>query len=143
MILVDVNLLIYAVNEDAPLHAAARNWLETAISGPETVGFAWNVVLAFIRLVTRSEVFRNPLNVTTAFEIVDAWRECPSVAIVDPTERHLRTMRDLLIRLGAAGNLTSDAHLAAIAIEHGAELCSTDGDFARFPGLRWRNPLDS
>ena len=143
MILVDVNLLIYAVNEDAPLHPQAREWLEAAISGPETVGLAWNVVIAFIRLVTRSEVFRIPLSMATAFDVVNAWLECPSVAIVDPTERHIRTMRDLLMRLGTAGNLTSDAHLAALTIEHGAELCSTDGDFARFPGLRWRNPLDS
>lgn len=141
MILVDANLLIYAINEDAPLHKQARSWIEQVLSGPETVGLAWNVVLAFLRLTTRREVFRNPLDVASAFDVVEAWFNTPAVTLVEPTERHLRTLRDLLLPLGGGGNLTSDAHLAALAIEHGAELCSTDTDFARFPRLRWRNPL--
>ena len=141
MIVVDVNLLIYAVNEDAPTHRKAKSLLESALSGAETVGLSWPVLLAFLRLTTRAGLFQRPLSVRTAFDIVDAWLQQPSVTIAEPTDRHLRTLRDLVLVLGTGGNLTSDAHLAALAIEHGAELCSTDSDFARFGGLRWRNPL--
>ncbi|MGP8246517.1 MAG: type II toxin-antitoxin system VapC family toxin [Bryobacteraceae bacterium] len=141
MIVVDVNLLIYAVNEDSPLHLKARSWLEATVSGTETVGLAWMVLLAFLRLTTRAGLFQKPLDARTAFEIVDAWLEQPAVTVVEPTGRHLRTLRDLVLPLGTGGNLTSDAHLAALAMEHGAELCSADNDFARFCGLRWRNPL--
>ncbi len=141
MILIDVNVLIYALNEDAPLHRQAKSWLETVLGGTETVGLSWTVLLAFLRLTTRPGVFRNPLKVATAFEVVNAWLEQPSVTTVEPTARHLSTLRDLVLPFGTGGNLTSDAHLAALAIEHGAELCSTDSDFARFPRLRWRNPL--
>lgn len=141
MILIDVNLLIYAVNEDAPLHRKAKVWVENAMSGAETVGLAWNVILAFLRLTTRPGVFRNPLKVETAFELVADWLNQPAVTPVEPTAQHLRTLRDLTLPLGTGGNLTSDAHLAALAIEHGAQLCSTDSDFARFPRLRWHNPL--
>jgi toxin-antitoxin system PIN domain toxin len=142
MILLDANLLIYAVNEDAPLHGAARRWLEGAISGSETVAFSWNVLLAFLRLTTRPGVFRNPLPTEKAFDMIGAWLEQPVVTVVEPTARHLATLRDLILPLGTGGNLTSDAHLATLAIEHGAELCSTDRDFGRFPRLRWRNPLE-
>ncbi|HLH44328.1 MAG TPA: type II toxin-antitoxin system VapC family toxin [Bryobacteraceae bacterium] len=141
MIVVDVNLLIYAVNEDAPLHRKAKSWLEAVISGTETVGFGWSVLLAFLRLTTRMGLFNKPLNTSTAFDLMDAWLQQPSVTLVEPTLHHMRILRDLILPLGTGGNLTSDAHLAALAIEHGAELCSTDNDFERFPGLRWRNPL--
>jgi uncharacterized protein len=141
MIIVDVNLLIYAVNEEAPLHQKAKPWLEGAVSGTESVGLPWMVLLAFLRLTTKPGVFRKPLPAETAFDLVDAWLEQPSVIIPEPTARHLRTMRDLVLPLGTGGNFTSDAHLAALAIEHGAELCSTDNDFARFGRLHWRNPL--
>ena len=141
MILVDANLLIYAVNADAPLHRKARRWLESALSGPETVGFSWNVLLAFLRLTTRPSLMRNPLSAKTAFDLVASWLDQPSVSVVQAGPRHLRILRDLLAPLGTAGNLTSDAHLAALAIENGAELCSSDSDFARFHGLKWRNPL--
>jgi uncharacterized protein len=141
MILVDVNLLIYAVNDDAPAHRKARLWLEAALSGPEAVGLPWIVLLAFLRLTTRPGLFQKPLSAETAFDLVDAWLQQPSVTVPEPTPRHLQTLRDLVLPLGTAGNLTSDAHLAALAIEHGAELCSTDNDFARFGRLRWRNPL--
>jgi len=142
MILVDVNLLIYAVNEDAPLHAAAKSWLEQALSGSETVAFSWNVLLAFLRLTTRPAVFRNPLPTEKAFAIVEAWLRQPVTTTVEPTARHLTTLRDLILAFGTGGNLTSDAHLAALAIEHGAELCSADRDFGRFPRLKWRNPIE-
>ena len=141
MMVVDVNLLIYAVNEDSPYHAKAKRWLEAAVSGTETVGFPWIVLLAFLRLTTRAGLFERPLTVETAFDLVDAWLQQPSVTVPEPTARHLQTMRDLISPLGTGGNLTSDAHLAALAIEHGAELCSTDNDFGRFNRLRWRNPL--
>ena len=141
MILVDVNLLIYAVNEDAPLHRKAKSWLETTLSGTETVGLSWSVILAFLRLTTRAGMFRTPLTVESAFDLVDAWFSQPSVVAVEPAPQHLRILQDLLLPLGAGGNLTSDAHLAALAIAHGAELCSCDSDFARFSRLRWRNPL--
>ena len=141
MIVVDVNLLIYAVNQDSPNHRKAKSWLETAVSGTETVGLSWMVLLAFLRLTTRAGLFQKPLSVDAAFDLVDGWLEQPSIAVLEPTARHLQTMRDLISPLGTGGNLTSDAHLAALAIEHGAELCSTDSDFARFNRLRWRNPL--
>lgn len=141
MILLDANLLIYAVNEDAPSHRKAKSWLESAISGPDTVGFSWNVLLAFLRLTTRPALFRNPLSVETAFDLIASWLDQPSATVIHAGPRHLRILRELLLSMGTGGNLTSDAHLAALAIEHGAELCSSDHDFARFPGLLWRNPL--
>lgn len=141
MIVVDVNLLIYAVNEDAPDHRKAKTWLEATLSGAETVGFPWIVLLAFLRLTTRSGLFQRPLAVDEAFDLLDIWLRRPSVTVPEPGARHLQTMRDLVLPLGTGGNLTSDAHLAALAIEHGAELCSADSDFGRFGRLRWRNPL--
>jgi toxin-antitoxin system PIN domain toxin len=141
MILLDANLLIYAVNADAPLHRKAKSWLEAALSGQETVGFPWNVLLAFLRLTTRPGLFRRPLPADTAFGLVASWLDQPSAVIVHPGPRHLQVLRELLLPLGTAGNLTSDAHLAALAIEHRAELYSSDADFARFHGLKWRNPL--
>jgi uncharacterized protein len=141
MILLDANILIYAVNTDAPLNRKAKAWLESALSGQETVGFSWNVLLAFLRLTTRPGLFRQPLSVDTAFNLMAAWLDQPSATIAHPGPRHLLVLRELLRPLGSGGNLTSDAHLAALAIEHGAQLCSTDTDFARFQGLKWRNPL--
>ncbi len=141
MIVIDVNLLIYAVNQDSPDHRKAKAWLESAVSGTETIGLPWIVLLAFLRLTTRPGLFQKPLTVDAAFDLVDGWLQQPSVMVPEPTPRHFLTMRDLVSALGTGGNLTSDAHLAAIAIEHGAELCSTDNDFGRFGRLRWRNPL--
>jgi toxin-antitoxin system PIN domain toxin len=141
MIILDANLLIYAVNADAPLNRKAKSWLESALSGQETVGFPWNVLLAFLRLTTRPGLFRHPLPIDTPFDLLASWLDQPSATIVHPGPRHLTVLRDLLAPLGTGGNLTSDAHLAALAIEHGAQLCSTDTDFARFKGLKWRNPL--
>ena len=141
MILLDANLLVYAVNADAPLSRKAKSWLESALSGQETVGFPWNVLLAFLRLTTRPGLFRHPLPIDTAFDLVASWLDQPSATIVHPGPRHLQVLRELLLPLGTGGNLTADAHLAALAIEHRAELCSSDTDFARFNGLKWRNPL--
>jgi len=141
MILVDVNILIYAVNEDAPLNRKAKSWLQSAISGPGTVGLSWNVLLAFLRLTTRASLFRRPLPPEIALDLISSWLDQPSVTVVHAGPDHLRILRELLLPIGTGGNLTSDAHLAALAIEHGAELCSSDSDFARFRGLNWSNPL--
>ena len=141
MILPDVNLLIYASNADAPAHRRARTWLEKTLSGHEPVGLCWTVLLAFVRLTTRPGLFRSPLQQEAAFALVGDWLEQPGVQILQPGPRHFSILRGLLEPLGTAGNLTSDAHLAAIAIEHNALLCSADNDFARFAGLRWQNPL--
>jgi toxin-antitoxin system PIN domain toxin len=141
MILLDANLLIYAVNKDAPLHRKAKACIESTVSGSETIGISWSVILAFVRLTTRSGLFRNPLPVKSAFDMVESWLSQPSVTVVHPGPRHLGLLRKLLLQSGTAGNLTSDAHLAALALEQGAELYSSDGDFARFPELKWSNPL--
>jgi toxin-antitoxin system PIN domain toxin len=141
MILIDANILIYAVNSDAQLNRKAKSWLESTLSGRETVGLPWNVLLAFIRLTTRPGLFVRPLKVEKAFGVVGSWLDQPSATVVHPGPRHLSVLRELLLPLGTGGNLTSDAHLAALAIEHGAELCSSDTDFERFDGLKWRNPL--
>jgi uncharacterized protein len=141
MILLDANLLIYAVNEDSLLNRKAKSWLESVLSGQETVAFPWTVLLAFLRLTTRPGMFRHPLPVDTALDLVTCWLDQTSATIVHPGPRHFPILRELLLPLGTGGNLTSDAHLAALAIEHGAELCSSDSDFARFPGLKWRNPM--
>ncbi len=143
MKLPDVNVLLYAVDEDSRHHDGARAWLEAALSGSETVAFCWSVLLAFVRLSTRPVVFEHPLTSGEALDLVDGWLDQPCATLVEPTQRHTATLRDLLAPLGTAGNLTTDAHLAALAIEHGAELCSYDSDFARFPGLRWENLLSA
>jgi uncharacterized protein len=139
--LVDVNLLLYAVDEVAQHHERARRWLESVLSGTEPVAPPWTVLLAFIRLATRAAIFTDPLTPDEALDIVDGWLAQPPVVVVHPTDRHATVLRELLHPLGTAGNLTTDAHLAALAIEHGATLCSADADFSRFPGLRWLDPL--
>lgn len=143
MKLPDVNLFLYAYDSRSPRHAVARDWLEQTLSGTETVALSWTVLLAFIRLSTRPAVVERPLDAGDAIDLVQSWLDQPCVTVVHPTERHAAILRELLDPLGAAGNLTTDAHLAALAIEHGAELCSCDTDFARFGGLRWRDPLQT
>lgn len=143
MKLPDANVLLYALDEDSPRHAQARAWLERALSSNETLGLAWLVLLAVIRLSTRAVVFREPLTITEALAVVEGWLAQPNVTILHPTVRHPAVLRELLEPLGTAGNLTNDAHLAALAVEHGAELCSSDADFRRFPGVRWSDPLAS
>ena len=141
MKLVDANVLLYALDETSPHHEQARPWLEEQLSGIETVGFAWAALLAVVRLVTNPRVFTDPLPVADAFDLVDGWLAQPNATVVHPTDRHPAVLRELLEPLGTAANLVSDAHLAALAIEHGAELWSADRDFARFPRVLWRNPL--
>jgi toxin-antitoxin system PIN domain toxin len=141
MKILDANLLLYAVNKDAALHSPAKRWLEMTLSGDETVGFSWNVILAVLRLTTRPGVFQKPLSIEQAFDLIAGWVDHPRALLVHPGPRHFAVFRSLITPLGTGGNLTSDAHLAALAVEHNAELCSCDNDFARFPGLDWRNPL--
>lgn len=141
MRLVDANLLLYAVDEASPHHGIAKPWLEQQLSGSETFAFSWAVLLAFVRLATNPRVFDAPLAVGEALDLVDAWLAQPNVTVVHPTDRHSQLLRELLAELGTAGNLASDAHLAALSIEHGAELCSADADFTRFQRVRWLNPL--
>lgn len=141
MKLVDVNLLLYATDERSPRHKAARSWLERQLSGEEPMAFAWAVLLAFVRVSTSRLVFERPLPPDRAFDVIDRWLAQPCAVIVHPGGRHVALIRQLLDPLGTAANLVTDAHLAALAIEHGAELNSCDSDFSRFSGLRWVNPL--
>lgn len=141
MRLPDANVLLYALNTEAQHHEPARAWLESALNGAETVGFAWNVLLGVVRIGTSPSAFAEPLTADEAIAIVQGWLNTETTTIVHPTPRHAEILGDLLAAAGTAGNLTSDAHLAALAIEHGATIVSTDHDFARFPGVRWTNPL--
>lgn len=141
MILVDANLLIYAVDRDSPKHAPARRWLEEALSGVESVGIPWIVALAFIRVTTHPTVMRKPLSAESAIGYVDSWLAQPFVKLIGPGENHWQILRNLLLASGSAGNLTSDAHVAALAIEHGATVASADHDFRRFAGVAHLDPL--
>lgn len=141
MILVDANLLIYGIDSDAPLHRPAREWLEDVLSGTTRVGLPWTVLLAFLRITTRAGILVRPLSLDEATEYVDSWLAQPFVEPVVPGPAHWGILRSLLAASGTAGNLTSDAHIAALAIEHSAAICSTDHDFGRFPGVRHINPV--
>jgi toxin-antitoxin system PIN domain toxin len=141
MILLDANVLIYAVDADAPQHAKARRWLERTLSGDLVVGLPWSVALAFLRITTRTGVLRRQLTAEQAIAFIDEWLEQPYVELVGPGANHWPLLKKLLREVGAAGNLTTDAHLAALAIEGGWELASTDHDFRRFAGVRVVDPL--
>ena len=140
MVLVDTNVLLYAVNRRLPQHRPARRWIEAALSGDEPVGLAWMALLAFVRIVTRPALSPRPLTADAAFDLVDAWLSAPAATVVAPTTRHAALVRGLLSESGTAGNLVVDAHLAALAVEHRARICTFDRDFARFRGLRWFTP---
>lgn len=141
MTLVDANLLPYAVDASAPSHEAARTWLDEELSGTTPTGFAPIALLAFLRLSTNPRIYRRPLAPGEALTHVERWLSQPGSVILAPGRRHLPILRSLLEPRGMAANLASDAHLAAIALGHGAVLCSADRDFARFEGLRWFDPL--
>jgi toxin-antitoxin system PIN domain toxin len=141
MIIADVNLLVYAHNKAAPLHERARQWWEELITRQHPVGLPWAVALGFVRLVTHASVLTTPLLPLDAVARVRGWLAQPEVRVVEPGPRHLDIVEDLFRATGVAGSLTTDTHLAALAIEHQADLCSNDSDFGRFPGLRWVNPL--
>jgi uncharacterized protein len=141
VILIDANLLIYAYFEESPQHQQAREWLDHQLSGFAAVGLPWPSLLAFVRLVTNPRIFRQATSPANAWRQVLDWLACEPAWIPQATERHVEVLGSLISLPGIHGNLVTDAHLAALAIEHGLTLCSTDGDFARFPELRWVNPL--
>jgi len=140
-ILVDVNIPIHAINENSPHHERLRVWWDEQLSGARPVGLTWNVCFAFVRITTNPRIVAAPLSVDEATEYVTSWLNQPCVRIVEPLDGHWELAASLLRQAGSGGNLTTDAHLAALAIEHGCVLCSTDTDFSRFPGLEWRNLL--
>jgi toxin-antitoxin system PIN domain toxin len=141
MILVDANLLLYAEDRSSPHHSRSRQWWDDQLSGSTPVGLCWTVLLAFVRIGTNHHVFERPLTVDEAVARVQSWLGQPCVRLVQPTHRHWELLRQLLVEAQAVGNLVTDAHLAALSIEHGCELCSSDTDFSRFPRVKWRNPI--
>jgi len=143
MILVDANLLLYAHDASSAHHAAARRWLENTLSGDEPVGLPWAVVLAFLRVGTNPRLRKDAPTLEEATAIVAGWLERPTVTLVNPGERHWEILREIMTKGQARGPLVTDAHLAALAIEHGSSLATADRDFARFPGLNFFNPLDT
>ena len=136
----DANVLIYAVNRSAPQHRDARDWLDTSLAGSESVAFASVVLLAFVRITTKAGLLPHPLDVSIAFDIIEAWLAQPPAQIVQPGPRHVEILRRSLAGTGTGGNLTTDAHLAALAVEHGAELWTFDNDLRRFAGITVRTP---
>ena len=141
MILIDANLLLYAYHPGAGQHEKSRAWFEAVLSGPDLVRFAWLTLWAFIRIATNARVFDRPLSVSEAEAAISSWLAQPVAGILEPGERHWDILRSLVREGQATGPLVMDAVLAAIALEHGATLCTTDRDFSRFSGLRWINPL--
>lgn len=140
MQLVDANVLLHAANERSREHVVARDWLRDALDGDEAVAFAWTVTLAFLRLSTHPAVFPRPLGLGQAADVIEGLLSSPAAVMVEPTRRHLPLLRGLLEQAGTAGNLVGDAHLAALALEHGATVVSFDRDFARFEGVTLRRP---
>ena len=141
MIIVDVNVLIFAFNEDAPQHEKAREWLERALSGSEALGFPWAVIHGFLRITTMTPAVRPPFRIEHALGIIDECFSSAAVTLVEPGPRYWPIFRKLLLDRDIHGKLVSDAHIAALAIEHDASVCSTDRDFGKFPNLRVINPL--
>jgi toxin-antitoxin system PIN domain toxin len=142
MILPDVNVLVHAHNADSAVHQKARRWWDACLSGTEGVGLAWAAMLGFVRITTNRRVVARPLSVGDVMERLNGWLALPHIHIVEPSDRHFARLRTELERLGTAGNLTTDAHLAVLAMERGYVLYSTDADFARFADLRWVNPCE-
>lgn len=141
MNLIDANILLYAYDESSDHHHAAAEFLRAELSGSQPVGFAWSAILGFLRIGTNSRAFTNPMTIQEACAHVSSWLERPMATILDPTHQHWELLSKLLVESQAGGNLVTDAHLAALALEHGATVCSSDQDFSRFPSLSWTNPL--
>jgi toxin-antitoxin system PIN domain toxin len=141
MTLVDLSLLVAAVNSRAPMHKAARHWWEDQLNGAAPIGLSWLVILGFIRLTTSSKIMTQPLQLADAISIVDEWLARPNVKVVQVTAQHWNILQNMLHAVGHGTALTMDAHLACLAIEHDAELATADEDFSHFPGLKWLNPL--
>ena len=141
MIVPDLNLLVYAYKDGSPFHDSARGWWERLVNGTERIGVSWLVAAGFVRLMTHPRVLARPTVAAMAVDYVDEWFRFPNVIPLNPGTEHLMLFRRCLAAAGVGGNLVTDAHLAALAIEYQAEVHSNDLDFGRFPGLRWRNPL--
>ncbi len=141
MKIVDLNILIYAVNPSSPQHKPVKKWWEAAVNSEEAVALPWIVLIGFLRLATNVNIFPTPMPLETALERVDRWLKHPGICLIRESKGHWTILRSLLDEAGTAGNLTTDAHLAALAISCGATLVSCDHDFARFKGLRLENPL--
>jgi len=141
VILVDANILLYAEDQQSSRHVMARQWWDAQLSGASPVCLCWTVLGAFIRIGTNPRVFEHPLSLDQALSRVQSWLDQPCMRIVHPTDRHWIVFQKMLTEGQAVANLVTDAHLAALAIEHGCELISTDTDFSRFPGVKWKNPL--
>jgi len=141
VILPDVNLLVYAVDETSRFHKQTRQWWDELLSSTEPVGLCYPSILGFLRLTTNRRVFESPLSIGIAIEHVEDWLDQPNTRIILPTSRHWPLLVSMLQSAGVGANLTTGAHIAALAIEHGCTLCSNDSDFERFEGLRWENPL--
>ena len=139
--IVDANVLLYAVDEQSPFHASARGWLDSAINGVERVGIPWVSLMAFQRIITHPRATTNPLSPGEAWQFVTEWLDADQVWIPTPGARHRDILGTLLVSADARGNVGTDAHLAALALEHGTGICSFDSDFARFNGLQWIQPL--
>ncbi len=140
--IVDANLLLYARNASDARHEAARRFLEDVLNGPRRVGLPWQSLTAFVRIATHPRVFAKPLSAAAAADQVQQWLAAPAAWVPVPGDRHAEALLPLLRQLRLTGPLVSDGHLAALAIEHGTGIWSTDADFARFPGLRWEDPLN-
>lgn len=141
MKIVDTNILVYVVDENSQNHSSVLAWWHEALIGDEIIGLPWLAIVGFLRLATNKHVFRTPLPAATVLSEVDRWLSLPNVRIVRETSKHWKILQELLRQIGSLGNITNDAHLAALAISHDATLVSCDTDFARFARLRWENPL--
>jgi uncharacterized protein len=139
--LVDANVLLYSVDVSSPFHQPAKDWLETALNQPARVGLPWASLLAFQRISTHPRASLSPLSPSAAWSFVADWLDADATWVPAPGERHAEILRDLIVAGDLRGNLVTDAHLAALAIEHGVGVCSADSDFARFPQINWLNPL--
>ena len=141
MKIVDLNILLYAVNRDAHHHRTVRSWWEQAVSGDELIGLPWIVLLGFLRIATNPDVFPRPLAPETAIKRIDVWVSHPNTRVIFETKDHWRILKSLIEESGTTGNLTTDAHLATLAISYGAILVSCDTDFIRFKHVRWESPV--
>ncbi len=142
MILIDANILLYAEDRGNPQHKKIVSWWDQLLSGTDTVNLCWPVIMAFIRISTNRRVFTTPLSIDEAMKRVQSWLNQPCVNIIQPTSKHWMILKEVLKKGQAIANLSMDAHIATLAIEHGCTLYSTDKDFSRFKSLKWKNPLD-
>ena len=140
MKLVDANVLIYAADRESALHAPAIDWLDSALAGRETVAFAWISLVAYIRITTHPSLFANPNSAEGAMDAVAGWLDVSTTAVLEPGSRHIELLKKCVRDARGAGDVVNDAHLAALALEHRADIVSFDHDFARFDGVRWIKP---